>query len=308
MSALPYIKVYPGDELKECGHLPLDVYGGYMKLRYKMWDAPERGKIAWDMAAFRRTMGADSLQDAERIVNALITDKIFVRENNMLVLRAMVAAEQLSLVRKESGSKGGSKTRAKREQNKNVATDFAIANSVAKQQQNREYEYEYETEHENVSDKGKGGTGENLTEPTNGKITANSNLILDECLHYYTTTRICYGVMEVLMQRKPELLQTDAAGKITGIDTERIQRWGKVFNTLQKQKSIESRPLGQWAEHFNNWICKEDISKQPEKYFDNGADRTHRNGDGQLNGHAARSGNAPAGLVIPDGNKQFGKL
>src|SRR5690606_20194165 len=114
----PYIPVYMGDDMRECGHLSPEVYGGYCRLRFALWDRNDRGRMPFDINDIKRRMGADSLQQAEMIIQTLVNQEVLTIENGpegkFLVRPAMVEEHRISLVRKETGSKGGRKSQQNR--------------------------------------------------------------------------------------------------------------------------------------------------------------------------------------------------
>lgn len=281
----PYIPVYMGDDLRECGHLPLDVYGGYNKLRFALWDREDRGRMKYDMANFSRLMGADTLAQAENIVKTLVDEGVLQIEQGpagkFLVREQMVEEHRISLIRKQNGSKGGSKTQGKRkakekptEENTNT---FAKPNSEAKNKQNPEYEYEVDIE--NKDESGKGGTGEKeplyskerIKEVRSWTLIVHTELALSDCLDAFLLNKFCDQAREVLCIRHGFALNDENKSKALA-EWKRLKDWGEVYNKVQQQKITTDLTISDWSNHFANWLGYQNIhTSKPENYFKNGA-------------------------------------
>lgn len=71
---LPAFMFYPGDWLKDTGHLTLAAKGAWIDLVARMWDAQIRGVLCHTIQGYARLMGA--LADQARVIIDELTDPI----------------------------------------------------------------------------------------------------------------------------------------------------------------------------------------------------------------------------------------
>lgn len=114
----PYIQFYTGDYLKDTRSLSLAAKGAWSDLIVFMHTADERGVLVGTMADFARQIGG-TLEETAAVLLELCLKKVCDRKELeggffQIICRRMVREAQISNVKAVSGSKGGSKTQAKR--------------------------------------------------------------------------------------------------------------------------------------------------------------------------------------------------
>lgn len=298
----PYIPVYMGDDMRECGHLTLEVYGAYCRLRFALWDSKDRGRLPFDIEKFKRVMAADTLNHAQAIIQTLVNEDVLKIENGTvckyLVRPEMVEAHRLSQLRKQTGSKGGKNSQQNRNQKNNSASPFALANnqpnSEAKREQNPEIENEDVIDNENS---GVGGLGEEPnaasssdSSGSNGEHQQHSfgfvpapffseytEYSVDQCLEYYRTSG--------WEMARNTLAQT---WKIT---PDKVLQWAEIFVTELKSRGKPEKTMADFAQHFSNWLNLKKDKQNPDKYFE------YAGKNGQPIANGANTGAKGAGLA-----------
>lgn len=297
---LPYIKIYPGDELKlSAGWTPM-VYGCYSKLRFALWEAPVRGRMEFNLSQFRRITGADDLQEIEQALAQLLQERVFakVEEGGKVFLQdeKMMAAEELSEVRAAAGREGGrraqAKTKAKEKQTikqsgsngESFASDFA----QAKSKQKPDIDYDNEYEHEIISEEGKGGAGEKgnqtteLDELLELQVDDRSLLSIEDCKTCFLHHEHCAQTREVLVrsQKFEGLISTEMDRRKRAFEL--LGEWLDCFNQRLSKETISTKQLGDYCFHFHNFIKSFDTKHSPDKILKN-----EGNGQYQRNGSAS---------------------
>ena len=130
MAKQPYIPIYTGDYLKDTRSLSLAAKGAWTDIIVFMHTAPERGVLTGTNEDFARMIGGTPDETA-RVLLELCLKKVCDRrqlENGFfqIICRRMVRESQISKVKAENGSKGGSKTQANRAAKTKQNTDNDI--------------------------------------------------------------------------------------------------------------------------------------------------------------------------------------
>lgn len=122
------------------------------------------------------------------------------------------------------------------------------------------------------------------------RLDASSMLCLADCLDAFLLNTYC-GPARMLMCHNRHFDVMDEHKRTA--EFQRLKGWGEVFNQVLTKRMLAKRSLGEWAAHFANWIAKENMNIQPEKYFDNAADTT----TGKTGADRAGSGKQGAGIA-----------
>lgn len=124
---LPHIQFYPGDWRKEVGIQSLSYYhrGIWFELLLLMHGSEERGKLVLNgrpmsLSGLARLLGITE-GEAKDAIDVLIASGVASRQQNGTIFnRRMVREEELRQKRREAGSIGGSKAKAKREHSPDI--------------------------------------------------------------------------------------------------------------------------------------------------------------------------------------------
>lgn len=133
---LPYLNLFIGDIVKDTDLLSPAAFGGYVRLMFKMHNAPVRGEVAYTLPQLCRVFGAETNENALTILAELINPETNIVDYNkdgdkhFLRNRRMVRETALSQVRSDAGKKGAAKTNSKNRQTENLAGSFAAPNSA----------------------------------------------------------------------------------------------------------------------------------------------------------------------------------
>lgn len=306
----PYIPVYMGDDMRECGHLTPEVYGGYCRLRFALWDRQDRGRMVYDISSFKRIMGADSVQQAETIIQTLVNEGVLKTQEGTgvryLVRAEMVEAHRISLLRKETGSKGGKKSQQTRNQKNNSASTFAVANNQPKSEAKREQNTEIETDNEyDNENSGVGGLGEEGDENSNPKTQTpkpedepdnhQSSIPNQQYFSEYTE----YTVEQCLEHYKTSgyEMARNTLAQLWKISPDTVLRWAEIFTTVLKSRNQPDKTMADYTQHFASWLKLKADKTNPEKYIEHAT--TTNNGKALSATNTGGGTNATA--VIPAG-------
>lgn len=155
----PYLPLYIQDfltdeKLNECSAAATGVYikimclmhknDPYGKVLLKQKDKQSGEQIPDFASKFARILPYD-LPTILSALRELISEKVVYLEGDFLCQKRMIRDNEISLIRSNSGSKGGKKTQEKN-------NFFAKANDKAKKQANSEYENEYNIGSNDIED------------------------------------------------------------------------------------------------------------------------------------------------------------
>ncbi len=155
MGKMPYIPLYIGDWEKDTNCLTLEAEGALLKLIFKMWDAPEKGRLIVGFFQLSILL-KKSEENAKKIVSELHENGILnveFLENNKVKFESRRLLKELSksLAMRDNGLKGG---RPKKQEKKQIKSK---SKAKAKQIPDNDIDNVYDNDIEI-----KGGAGENI--------------------------------------------------------------------------------------------------------------------------------------------------
>lgn len=257
MAKQPYIKFWTGDWLRDTQLLSNAAKGFWIDLICHLHDSVITGVITLDITELCR-LSRENMQTTELLLDELSRRNICDIKKHTSGTYEIRSRRMLRDADKASKKSVAGKKGMQNRYNKNI--NSVITNDIT----------ETITECGNgignnyKDNKDKGGMGEKGKEDVrNRDYTHNSVMKLDECLQAYVYSDICIHQRNILCMTRTVFIRD---GKEY---TELIQRWAAAFNMhLVKRGNMEARTLSAWCDHLFNWICKQDLTKEPEKLYE----------------------------------------
>lgn len=152
----PYIPLYIGDWLQDTDCLSIQAEGAWLRIVFKCWK--NKGTFAATADVFARLCKVDQQNFASILLEWKINNICDITEDAAglitIVSRRIQREKEISTIRSENGSKGGSKTQAKGKANKQAKTKQTPDNDIDieyeikkdKKESTQKIEYPYVTE------------------------------------------------------------------------------------------------------------------------------------------------------------------
>ena len=113
MAEFPYLPLWTDAYIADTTHLTNEEHGVYMRLLMAAWRTPDCTLPATDKRL--RTIVGMSADEWDQVRETIM--EFFTFERGRLIQKRLQKERQVSIARKEAGSKGGSKSQANRKQN-----------------------------------------------------------------------------------------------------------------------------------------------------------------------------------------------
>jgi uncharacterized phage protein (TIGR02220 family) len=156
MSSQPYIPLYIGDWQRDTGCLTLEAEGALLKLIFKLWDSPQRGRLSISFSRLSILL-KKSVLETQNIVSELQENDVlnieFLQDNTVKIeSRRMLKEADKSLKASANGKKGGRPKKA----NQKLTESELKANT----KRITDNDIDIESDNEIKNEKEKGGMGE----------------------------------------------------------------------------------------------------------------------------------------------------
>lgn len=254
----PYIPIYIGDWEQDVNTISLEAEGALLKLIFKLWKSPEKGKIICSPFALRLLLKKDE-KATENILfelknNAILDIKTLENGDFLIQSRRILKEVELSKTRSTVGSKGAEakKNKAKGKQK--------VSKRKANNKQSPEYEDEYDNEYEIEDKRKKGGVGERRGKEGEGNLAQRMQdhfLRLPESKHYQWSEDDSRALVGLMQKIRGVLIDQKREEGILGHsppDEDIFRFWVLLTGNLPEWYRSDGYSLSVWLKKFNELL------------------------------------------------------